>query len=106
MSTPQPPFLLNEDDIWINEDYSNNHEEFKDKQQYVWCPQLPWVGSEQEAERLKQQILSALKLQRLVEEDIHIHYDHSVCILDEGGECVNCNAKELLEALLEESRKK
>jgi len=55
--------------------------------------------------KLEQQILSGLKLIRLVEEDIHI-YEHSVCILDEGGECVNCNAKELLEALLEESRKK
>jgi len=94
-STPTPFLLLNEDDIeW---------HEFEGSDSF-------WQGMtiechDQSYEQLKQQILSGLKLIRLVVEDIHI-YEHSVCILDEGGECVNCNAKELLEALLEESRKK
>lgn len=48
---------LTEDSIWINEDFSNDYEEFKHKQSYVYCAQLPWVGSTEEAQQMKKQIL-------------------------------------------------
>lgn len=48
---------LTEEDIWVNEDFSNDYEEFKDKQKYVYCAQLPWVGSTEEVQQMKKQIL-------------------------------------------------
>ncbi len=88
---------LTEDDIWINEDFSNDYEEFKNKQQFVWCPQLPWMGSEVEAEQLKQQILEdyensnvALSFRKLIEELTLLH---------------KCNVGDILE-LSKEDREK
>lgn len=49
---------LKPDDIWINEDFSNDYPEFRDKTKYVYTAQLPWLGTKEQAESLKQQIIA------------------------------------------------
>jgi len=99
MSNPTPtPFLLNEDDIEIIDDRSEFGKYHTGRALIIHT---------QDQEETKQQILSALKLQRLVEERIK-DCDLLVRAIEYSPEDREpaWKARELLLSLLEESRRK
>lgn len=85
------------EDIWINEDYSNDHD-IPNKGQYVYCPQLPWFATKDEAEILKQQIIQDHEIVERLKNHIFMRME---CKEPKEPNCIVCEGKKLLKSILE-----